>query len=233
MCRITIILAIAVIALGAMMPPSLANDHEALLCYYDSNGDQHDADTCEIPFVLYDDTAVQYGARCGLYSGAACQVGNYGDCATGSHRYRYYEVLHNSTPRCPQYYQDTNYQQDEPDQVDPACPTGYVFSVDRCVRDADPTPSCPDGYYYADGECLPESTSNEYTQFDVLDRYDLPGGDYHTLPGQVHYDDCEYECKQDSRCLAFTYNTQNRQCFLKDYVNPSQLHRDAISGIKQ
>ena len=67
----------------------------------------------------------------------------------------------------------------------------------------------------------------------MLDRYDLPGGDYYTMPGEVHYDDCEYECKQDSRCLAFTYNTQNYQCFLKDYVNREQRHRDAISGIKE
>ena len=136
--RVTRILVLCALAWGLTVSTGSADNHQALLCYYDSNGDQHDADTCEVPFVLYDETALQYGVRCGLHSGAACQVGNYGDCAIGSHKYRYYEVLHDSTPRCPQYYQDTNYQEDEPDEVDPTCPTGYFYSGGRCVRDEDP-----------------------------------------------------------------------------------------------
>lgn len=95
-------------------------------------------------------------------------------------------------------------------------------------------PSCPSGFTFSGGQCVRNTASvPEATDFTILDGYDLFGGDYSSMPGKVHYDDCEYECKNDRRCRAFTYNTKARKCFLKSSVPRRSPFRDAISGIKQ
>lgn len=206
--RLAAIVTLALLSAGLAVSSSQA-EQEALVCYYDSNGDQHDADTCYVPFVLYDDASVRLRAHCGLYSGAACQIGNAGQCKPGAHDYNLYEVFSRSVPRCPPTYGGA--VEDQPDVVTPSCPDGFILSGGQCVRDP----------------------AQDYVEFTVLDGYDLYGGDYSTLPGQVHYDDCEYECKNDHRCRAFTYNTRSYQCFLKSYVPRRSRYPDAISGIKR
>ncbi len=205
------IITLGLLSIGLSFSTSLAAEQEGLVCYYDSNGNQQDADTCYVPFVLYDDASVQLRARCGLHSGAACQIGNAGQCRPGAHDYNLYEVFSRSVPRCPPTYGGAVNTQ--PDVVTPSCPDGFVLSGGQCVRD--------------------NTNAQDYIEFTVLDGYDLYGGDYSTLPGQVHYDDCEYECKYDTRCRAFTYNTRTNQCFLKSYVPQRSRFRDAISGIKR
>lgn len=101
----------------------------------------------------------------------------------------------------------------DPQTVAPSCPSGFTFSRGQCVRN---TASVP-----------------EETDFEILDGYDLFGGDYSSMPGKVHYDDCEFECKNDTRCRSFTYNTKARKCFLKSSVPNRSRFQDAISGIKQ
>ena len=117
----------------------------------------------------------------------------------------------------------------------PTCPSGYVLSGGQCIRQAAPAPTCPSGYVFSGGQCVSNTTPTPTPQadFQILDGYDLFGADYASVPGRVHYDDCEYECKNDRRCRAFTYNTRARKCFLKSYVPRRSRFQDAISGIKQ
>ncbi len=61
--------------------------------------------------------------------------------------------------------------------------------------------------------------------------YNLEGGDYtsvflHTLG------ECQNACRRDSRCAAYTYNTRDRMCYLKDRVGNYTARRDTVSGEK-
>jgi hypothetical protein len=67
--------------------------------------------------------------------------------------------------------------------------------------------------------------------FTLYSGYDLYGGDYGRLPGKVDYDACYSACRSDTRCKAFTYNTQARACFLKSQVPQRTPFTNAISGV--
>ena len=45
--------------------------------------------------------------------------------------------------------------------------------------------------------------------------------------------DCQDSCRRDNRCRAYTYDTIERTCWLKDRVNSQQRNRDAVTGFKQ
>lgn len=75
---------------------------------------------------------------------------------------------------------------------------------------------------------LPAQPSREFT---IHNGYDLYGGDYSRLAGKVDYSTCVAACRNDSRCKAFTYNTQARACFLKSQVPSLSPFNNAISGV--
>ena len=184
-------------------------DEDLLVCYYDSSGKQRDADSCKLGWHLSHRDAVQLRPRCRSNTDAVCHIGHSGPCRPGSGKYSKYWVFDRSTGRCPSRYKHAS--------------GGGSQAV---------APTCPSGFVLIDGECK-RGTAAEYTEFTILDGYDLYGGDYKSLPGEVHYDDCEFECKNDRRCKAFTYNTKRFKCFLKSIVPRRKRFRNARSGIKK
>ena len=80
-------------------PPAQA---EALICYYDLRGVQHDADTCKIGRDLSEAGSTQLQARCLRSAGANCTIGNSGPCRPGAGKYSQYQVYDRAlTERCP------------------------------------------------------------------------------------------------------------------------------------
>jgi hypothetical protein len=92
------------------------------------------------------------------------------------------------------------------------------------------------------GYCKPVRTASRPTRgaaprrgsgdFDIRDGYDLPGNDYRQLRGKVDYNTCLSTCENDSECLAFTYNTSARACFLKWGGDNWTRFGNAISGMR-
>jgi hypothetical protein len=65
----------------------------------------------------------------------------------------------------------------------------------------------------------------------VIEKTDLPGGDYNRLAG-MDFEDCVSACEGDSRCAAFTFVRRYKVCWLKSSVPASSRNRSAISGVK-
>lgn len=63
------------------------------------------------------------------------------------------------------------------------------------------------------------------------DGYNLEGGDYSSVYLQT-LEECQTACRKDRRCLAYTYNTRDRMCYLKDRVGTYGARRDTVSGEK-
>jgi hypothetical protein len=61
--------------------------------------------------------------------------------------------------------------------------------------------------------------------------YNLEGGDYTTAYFES-LRECQAACRRDQRCLAYTYNTRTRTCYLKDRVGRLERRPDTVSGIK-
>ncbi len=62
--------------------------------------------------------------------------------------------------------------------------------------------------------------------------YNLEGGDY----SRVYLDkldQCQEACRRDRQCLAYTYNTRDRMCYLKDRVGTYSRRSDTVSGEKE
>ena len=70
------------------------------------------------------------------------------------------------------------------------------------------------------------------TQIVVTYNTDRPGNDFETLPNSS-LGKCLDACANNSGCLAFTYNTANRTCYLKGAVSEQIGHGQGISGVKQ
>ncbi len=45
--------------------------------------------------------------------------------------------------------------------------------------------------------------------------------------------DCQDACRRDNRCRAYTFDTRERTCWLKNRVNSQQRNRDTVTGFKQ
>jgi alpha-2-macroglobulin len=58
---------------------------------------------------------------------------------------------------------------------------------------------------------------------------DYFGGDYQTLK-DVDLDACRDSCLDDSRCMAFTFNSKASWCFLKSSSSDARSFPDAVSG---
>ncbi len=63
----------------------------------------------------------------------------------------------------------------------------------------------------------------------MIEGADYFGLDYETLK-EVDLEDCKAACIADSRCQAFTYNTNARWCFLKSNYGDLRSFEGAVSG---
>ena len=62
--------------------------------------------------------------------------------------------------------------------------------------------------------------------------YDRRGNDYTSFRAR-NLADCKGACRKDGRCRAYTYNTRNDACYLKDRVNSSQRNDAMVTGYKR
>ena len=70
------------------------------------------------------------------------------------------------------------------------------------------------------------------SHMDLFYNEQRPGGDYAGLRVQ-NVDGCIQACESDRRCRAFDFNTEDRQCWLKDRIPQSRANRSVISGVKK
>ena len=78
------------------------------------------------------------------------------------------------------------------------------------------------------------SAQDSFAQRDrltVLDNTDIPGGDYRSVKdGSLQ--SCRYECLNDKRCKAYTFNHRAKVCFLKERISKRTKFNGATSGVK-
>lgn len=136
-----------ILALGWFLPTALLSSldaaaQEALVCYYDARGNQHDADACKIGRDLSQSGTTQLRPRCQRSSGAYCDVGTSGPCVAGAHKYNQFRVLDRATNQgCPPRLRSAG--SGGPAVVAPSCPAGFFLSGSQCVRTAAPAPAPP------------------------------------------------------------------------------------------
>lgn len=68
--------------------------------------------------------------------------------------------------------------------------------------------------------------------FEIARNVDIDGGDYDMIRG-TDYGNCRRSCAAASRCRAFTFNTEQNACFLKDSVPDTVGFPGAVSGRKR
>lgn len=61
--------------------------------------------------------------------------------------------------------------------------------------------------------------------------YDRRGNDYNSFRSR-DLSDCQRSCRREDRCLAYTFDTRNGDCFLKDRVNSGQRNGVMVTGYK-
>ena len=62
--------------------------------------------------------------------------------------------------------------------------------------------------------------------------HDRRGSDYTSFRARG-LEDCKGACRKDGRCRAYTYDTRNEACYLKDRVNSSQRNDSMVTGYKR
>ncbi|HLF56543.1 MAG TPA: PAN/Apple domain-containing protein, partial [Thermoanaerobaculia bacterium] len=62
--------------------------------------------------------------------------------------------------------------------------------------------------------------------------FDQPGGDLGRAPA-ADVAQCQALCADDVRCRAYTFNTRDRLCYLKNAERPLEPRRDCVTGIKR
>ena len=62
--------------------------------------------------------------------------------------------------------------------------------------------------------------------------YDRRGNDYTSFRARG-LSDCMGACRKDHRCRAYTFDTRNDSCYLKDRVNSSQRNEAMVTGYKR
>lgn len=61
---------------------------------------------------------------------------------------------------------------------------------------------------------------------------DFPGNDLDDQVGRARsFDDCARRCLADGRCVAFTFNLNNRNCIPKHTVGAAERNGRAVSGV--
>jgi PAN domain len=63
-------------------------------------------------------------------------------------------------------------------------------------------------------------------------QFDRPGGDY-TNFRTTDLRDCKRACATDRRCVAYSFNSVNSACYLKDQITKTSRDSRTISGIKE
>lgn len=63
-------------------------------------------------------------------------------------------------------------------------------------------------------------------------QFDRPGGDY-TNFRTTDLRDCKRACATDRRCAAYSFNSVNSVCYLKDQVTKTSRDSRTISGVKE
>jgi len=61
--------------------------------------------------------------------------------------------------------------------------------------------------------------------------FDRRGNDYVDFRAR-DLADCQSACRRDDRCRAYSFDTVDRTCWLKDRVNSQQRNRDMVTGFK-
>jgi len=61
--------------------------------------------------------------------------------------------------------------------------------------------------------------------------YDYHGGDYRSFRTSG-VSRCKDECRDDSRCVAYSFNLETDTCYLKDRIGDYRSNRDTVTGIK-
>jgi hypothetical protein len=62
--------------------------------------------------------------------------------------------------------------------------------------------------------------------------FDRRGNDYVDFRARDLVD-CQDSCRRDNRCQAYTFDTIDRTCWLKNRVNSQQRNRDTVTGYKE
>lgn len=62
--------------------------------------------------------------------------------------------------------------------------------------------------------------------------FDRRGSDFVDFRARDLFD-CQDSCRREGRCRAYTFDTIERTCWLKDRVNSQQRNRDMVTGFKQ
>ncbi len=76
-----------------------------------------------------------------------------------------------------------------------------------------------------------ESFTNGVTGWNMDYDTQRPGGDYTRFQARnVH--ECNQQCEQDGRCVAFDYTTVDHYCYLKSWIPGARPYRGIISGVK-
>jgi hypothetical protein len=63
-------------------------------------------------------------------------------------------------------------------------------------------------------------------------QFDRPGGDYINFR-TTELRDCQRACARDRRCAAYSFNSVNSICYLKDQVTKTSRDSRTISGVKE
>ncbi|MEO7794852.1 MAG: PAN domain-containing protein [Thermoanaerobaculia bacterium] len=61
---------------------------------------------------------------------------------------------------------------------------------------------------------------------------DRRGSDYSDFRARDLFD-CQDSCRRDDRCRAYSFDTRDRSCWLKERVNSQQHNRDMVTGYKE
>jgi hypothetical protein len=65
---------------------------------------------------------------------------------------------------------------------------------------------------------VPKPAPVNTRNFTLYDGRDVAGSDYRTITQDTSQDACIEQCKQDNRCVAFSWDRWNNYCFLKQAV---------------
>lgn len=116
----------------------------------------------------------------------------------------------------------------------------YAYNLDRRVcylksqvpeasRDREVISGVKQGWGGNDGGNNGGSGGGGLTEERGLDRR---GNDYVDFRARDLFD-CQDACRRDNRCRAYTFDTIDRTCWLKDRVNSQQRNRDMVTGYKE
>lgn len=61
--------------------------------------------------------------------------------------------------------------------------------------------------------------------------YDYRGGDYADFRSRS-VRECKQQCREDRRCVAYTFNQRTSVCYLKDRVGTALRNRDTVTGAR-